>query len=424
MTRRTQVLRAGVVVGMSLLAGCLWPVQGQGPNRQAHNDLETAITVDTVASLAPAWSAPVDEGPVGDPVTSAAGIHVNDTRAVYGFDPATGARRWRYGVAAPATMDQPLVNGDRLIANMRVPDDFLGHGAHVGLDPATGAALSGEDVERVLAVRGDRFVSFDDFGFPRLLAWEEFLSVVDTTTGQEICCHGLFYLEGQAPTHPQLTLGSSLVLHGGPGLLTFQPPGGLHTFGNGVRAYALDGSVAPCSSAELAAACATWTTRTDGTTTTAPVLSDDETTAYVGTDAGTVYAVDTATGAVRWTASVGSAVTDAPALAGGRLFVPTAAGDLLVVRAAGCQTATCAPLWRGTTGSAITQQPAVAGGVVFTGSADGSLRAFPAGGCGRPSCLALWAAFTGSAITGAPAVSAGHLYAGTADGRVVAYTLP
>jgi hypothetical protein len=52
-------LRAAALAAVAsvALAGCFWPVPGQGPDRRSRNDSETAIGVDTVASLAPAWEA-------------------------------------------------------------------------------------------------------------------------------------------------------------------------------------------------------------------------------------------------------------------------------------------------------------------------------------------------------------------------------
>ena len=162
--------------------------------------------------------------------------------------------------------------------------------------------------------------------------------------------------------------------------------------------------------------CPTWGLPVDGTTSTAPVLSSDQQVAYVATDAGTVYAVDTETHAVIWSLAFGTAVTATPALAGGTLFVPMATGNLLALDAD-----TGALKWAGLVDSRVTVQPAVAGGVVFTGAANGTVAAFNAAGCGSGFCTRLWSISTGSPISGAPAVSAGRLYVGTQDGRVLAF---
>ena len=121
-----------------------------------------------------------------------------------------------------------------------------------------------------------------------------------------------------------------------------------------------------------------------------------------------------------------STVADAPAVAGGRVFVPTSGGELAVLAAGGCGSATCAPVWTGSTGSAVTVQPAVAGSgagaVVITGGADGGLDAFPAAGCGAATCAPSWSGAAGAPITGAPAVSNGRVYVGTEAG-IVAFGL-
>lgn len=422
MGRLTGPVRVGMIAAALVLAsGCFWAQPGGGPSRQAYNALETAITTDTVADLTLAWEAQLDQGAAGDPITSIRGIHVNDAASVYGFDRASGARMWDHDVAAASyTMGQPSVQGDRVSVNMVSGSPDAQGGARVELDPRTGAVLREPVDGRVAASRGTRQVVFGE-SLNHLGVWLWSLTVVDTTTGTALCCGGLFGAGQFESVPPPLTLSSTSVLNSGQGILREPQPFDPDAVGNGVRAYTI-GETALCEAGTYM--CPNWATPTDGTTATAPVLSPDEATVFVGTDAGTVYAVDTHTGAVRWSAPVGSAVTDAPALAEGVLHVPTAGGDLVALAADGCGVPTCAPLWSASTGSPITQQPAVAGGVVFTGSADGSLNGFDAGGCEAPTCAALWSASVGSEITGAPAVSHGQLYVGTADGRLVAYALP
>src|SRR5690606_6697162 len=111
-TKRTSTAWFAVTASALLVtSGCLWGAPGQGANRQASNVLEDDIGIDTVGSLAPLWTATVDEGAAGDPVTSTEGVHVDDSRHVYAFDFATGARRWSVGVDAPLEMRQPWVRG-------------------------------------------------------------------------------------------------------------------------------------------------------------------------------------------------------------------------------------------------------------------------------------------------------------------------
>jgi outer membrane protein assembly factor BamB len=221
------------------------------------------------------------------------------------------------------------------------------------------------------------------------------------------------------PLPPAMTLGTARLYQAGVG--TMLPP---TSSGNGVRAFPVATAPPSCGLGPAPdLLCPAWATPVDGEMATSPVLGEGETTVYVGTDAGTLYALDAATGAVEWTAAVGAGIVDPPALADGKLYVPTGDGDLVVLAAGGCGAATCSPLWQGATGSPIRVQPAVAGGVVFTGSADGTVAAFDAAGCGAAACPSLWDADAGGAVSGAPAVSGGRLYVG-AGADLVAFALP
>jgi outer membrane protein assembly factor BamB len=191
---------------------------------------------------------------------------------------------------------------------------------------------------------------------------------------------------------------------------------------NAVRAYPLRDGRSTCGPAAAPYfVCADWTSPLDGTTATAVVLHPGGEVGYVGTDAGTIHAFDTATGSVLWTGDAAGPITETPALADGTLYVPTSSGDLVAFAADGCGTATCPPAWRAATGGAITSQPAVAGGVVFTGGGNGAIHAFPAAGCGAPACGALWSADAGASIVGGPAVSNGRLYVTTDAPALIAY---
>jgi outer membrane protein assembly factor BamB len=136
-----------------------------------------------------------------------------------------------------------------------------------------------------------------------------------------------------------------------------------------------------------------------------------------------LHALDARTGALLWSVDLDSHAAAAPALADGRLFVPTQGGRLVVVSARGCGAATCSPLWSASSGGWMFQQPVVAGGVVFTSSFDslnGFIRAFDAAGCGSPTCPPLWQGWVDGEIT-TTAVSDGRLFVGTAHQQVIAF---
>lgn len=399
-------LAVGAMV--SSAGGCWWPMPGSGPNRQANNDVEGQITLETLAALEELWAAETGGEDVGDPVTSAWAVHVNDTTSVYGFAPDSGDRVWEHEPDGIVSMEQPYVSGDEVWASA-LGGGQGGVGPTVILDAATGATVRTVVDDHALGALSDDHAVVWGMGVTSTV------DVLDRETSTWVCCGDLLFgAAGRRPRWP-VTLGSDAFFDAGYGLTHTE----IDDIGNGVRRYPVD-SPRPCSILPIGM-CPVWVTPLDGTDSALPVLSDDQGTVYVGTNAGTVYALDATTGAIRWSAALGSPVTDSPALADGTLYVPTEADGVVALDAAGCGASVCSPRWTGPTVGAVTQQPAVAGGVVFAGTADGTVVAFDAAGCRAPSCDAAWSASTGSAITGAPAVSDGRLYVGTADGRLIAY---
>jgi hypothetical protein len=412
---------AGLLVGSAGLTGC-WPAPGQGPDRASYNGIEAAITPATVDQLSTKWTASSDGGAIGDPIVSDAGVHFTASEKLYAFT-RNGAPMWTKSVpdsGALVDMGQAFAtDGRRLVVGSGF-GNLGGHWTTEVLDAATGATLSTPAHGLVDGLRGST-VLLDSYGFGSGTPIGITIGIADLADPSVGWSGAIDVRSSGEPFAPPMTLGTARAYQGGPGLM--RQPTGDPTRENGVRAYpvATRGPLCPGTTFVV---CPVWSTPVDGVNATSPVLASDESTVYVGTDAGTVYAVDAATGAVRWTAAVGAPVKDSPALANGKLYVPTGDGDLVVLAAGGCGAATCSPLWTGATGSSIGVQPAVAGGVVFTGSADGTVTAFDAAGCGAATCPSLWDAGTGSAVTGAPAVSAGRLYVGTTDGHLYAFGLP
>jgi outer membrane protein assembly factor BamB len=415
---------AGVAVLSVTLAGCWWQ-PGYGPLRQGSNPIEDGLTVADVASLEEAWTATVDDGPVrGEPVASAQGLlHVGDDRAAYGIRPADGTRAWRAAVVpsdlpADATTRGLTSDGTTVhVAWGGVPDS----GSIAELDAATGteagpgigpsgtighvepivrdgtlvAAYSGY-VERTLAVTGHLVSSSDG-------EW----NVMATIQVSPLL---------PAPTSPAITSDRFYA-----GVQDFLPdywgvPGGRPILGGW--------DLEPCG---VTGPCApnVWT-QLDGAPTT-PVASSDEATVFVATDAGTVYAVEAATGAVRWTSALGSPITHRPALTPDALYVVTGAGELVTLDPAGCGEPACDPVASTTLHGAPAAAPAVAAGVVYAASAGGAIEAFAADQLDSDSNRdghspePLWSTSVGAEITGGPIVTGGRLLVGTDDGRLVAF---
>jgi outer membrane protein assembly factor BamB len=405
------------LAGVLVLSGC-WAVPGQGPDRSGYNPFEATLTIDTVESLGQAWSTQVGVSTV-DPVISGGLVHVNG-----GVSIRTGEVVWTSPTGEGQVWTGPvLVDDGRLVTGAQA---YRYPGETTAVDAATGdVPVAGlPDVGVPNAIRGDVIVG------QRMTdeVWAGTLLLVHLTvaheTDPEVGWSGYINIgwSGDVRFSEDVTLARERVHVTGPGLLATAAGDG--TLGNGVRAYPITAPAENCGPADQPRyACPSWATPLPGSTATSAALDADNSTLFVGVDTGSVHALDEATGAIEWSADVGSAVSATPSVAEGVLFVPTAAGELLAFDADGCGEAMCSPLWSATTGAAIDAQPAVAGGVVYTGSSDGSLDAFATAGCGGSLCTAVWSADTGSAITGAPAVSRGRLFVGTADGRLVAYAI-
>lgn len=378
------------------LAGC-WPVPGQSADRDGYNEIEQAFDVDSVAGFTERWSVTVDDvGPrgLGPAVVSIGGgvrVHVTSGRTVSTFDARNGSLLWESvpDASNPAfeELDTEVFVFRGFLATSVRTTGSRWEAVQCGLTTGNCSTLGGELPGRVESVR--------EPAPNRLIMLVSHFSGT-SQSGQAYFGGGSTVHLTDQPNDSRLTVGRTQMFHAGVGVGTAPA--------NGVRAYPIAGG-------------AGWATPIDGADATSPVLSADGATVYVGTDAGTVYALSTADGARRWSRPVGAAVTAPPALAEGRLHVPTAAGLVTLSTAGG-------PLWSSAEDEAVTVQPAVAAGVVFTGTS-GGVQAHDATGCApATSCDAVWSDATGSPITGAPSVASARVYVGTQDGRLVAYGLP
>lgn len=397
-----------------MVAGGCWGQPGFDAHHQGSNPIESVLTPATVGALAPAWTAQVDTGPVRADAVVSGGldvVHVSDDLAAYGLDTATGTRRWRTPVVpagAPAGMvaGPVTVDGDQLLAPWGAGSADSGaivslaaaDGHLVGQTPRNGPmAVTARSPWRVSAANGfvEATLPFSGVNVAGPVSW--FL-LTEFGTGPA----------APPPTDASLTADRFFV-----GL------GGGFYGANVLDAWDLDRGCPVVGPQQQPGACPPdLRTQLDGRPTT-PVIDDAEATVYTATAAGTVYSVDAATGAVRWTAPAGGPVHLRPALGSGGLFVATDDGRLLTFDPAGCGAATCAATRTVTLAGPPDTPPALAGGVVYAASAGGTVAAYPA--TGPAPAAPLWSAALGSRITGGPTVALSTLYVGTADGRVVAY---
>lgn len=152
-----------------------------------------------------------------------------------------------------------------------------------------------------------------------------------------------------------------------------------------------------------------WATPTGAAVESSAAISGG--TAYVGSDDGTLYALNIALGSVRWSVATGGPVKSSPAVTTSSVIFGSEDG---YVRALDPGTGTL--LWKTNLGTAIDSSPTLSGGTVFIGGADGAVRALNAG-----TGAVLWAAATGAAVTSSAAVDAGRVFIGSGDGAVYAY---
>ena len=410
MNVRRFVRGVAAAVAAVALAGC-WPMVGQGPHRQGYNPYERTLTIDNVTTLTPEW----DVAGGDRDLVAADRVVVASGTVVSGYDLATGAERWRVGPAyrnlpygAPvldrgiAYIPQPVVgifNYEHDLQTGEVVPVSLGGGGVV--------AISGDDV-LLEDSKPDPSYTFGTYSFR-----------VDDRAAPGAGWGGVTHVQTQVmgpPEEVHLSLGSGAVYSSGYGLLTTTAGDGAS--GLGVRAFGPE-QPATCGPAGNATyACPRWVTPIDGTQATPPVVGPGETTLYVATDAGTVYAVDAATGAVQWSAALGAAILAPPALAEGLLYVPLSTGDVQVLATDGCGAPTCSPLWTAATGGIVGSQPSVAGGVVYVGVDSGHVLAFDATGCGAATCSPVWSHEMGGPVVPSPIVTSGRLIV-TAGGRLV-----
>ena len=182
--------------------------------------------------------------------------------------------------------------------------------------------------------------------------------------------------------------------------------------GNNVSAFDIDQS---CPVGFSEPTChPTWSTPVDGLATSVVAEEQARNSLYLGTSAGTAYALDASTGAVRWSTPLGAgAITQVPAFDGALVYYATDAGAVIAI-----DPSSGAVRWRSTLGAAPTAQPAVAGGVVYVGASDGTVRAFAAAGCSASPCGPVWSTDAGGSIDGVVPAD-GHLYVTVGSGITV-----
>lgn len=392
-------LRAlGILVLLSaLLPGC-WLQPRYSATRGGWNPDERILTSTNAADLVELWQAQVASG-VNAPIAVGHSLFVTTTSGVATrLAAASGDVQWRQDLSDGATeglsLGAPVWHGNQIV----IPWSFFRFGNVFRLAPATGAVVGGGDVTN--AFFADASVADD---------------VVAVINGS--------FAPGIGVAHVSWTTRATIFTGGMPRISSYAIVGDHVLWGSDGTALGYGPVCQPFPAPVPQDWCAPhWTTGLSATIVGGPAGNGPEQVVYAD-GSGTVSVLDVATGALRWTASLGAGAAAAPAVAGGTILVPTVDGRLVSLPAPGCGAATCEALWEAELGSPASQPPAVGGDVAYVGTQTGDLVAVALGGCAA-TCDPLVTLSTGSAISGGPIVHDGRLIAGTADGRVVAFGLP
>lgn len=383
-----------------------WPQAGYAAAHAGFNPTERTITAQNVGSLVEHWH--VDGiASAGAPIVANGRVFVVGGPSAWAFSVEDGSQLWKQTYEVEdvcCSLFDPVITpqGD-VLAEL----GWLGGGGALDFDSATGA-FTGEPEfhggSTNFAVRDSDVFSLT-FGYGS---------------------GGPFFLGLSGPYEGFVYFGSFGARALGPTLVGRFAVVALDFQFTGSQGQLLGFDLDQCPNPTPLGSCsAAWsvplaTTGPYGATT--PVAFGDE--VAVATTNGVLSIYAAASGDLRWSGVVGSGVSDAPAVAHGRIFVPGERGVIRVFDADGCGSATCEPIGRFKLGSPPVGSPVVAGNVLYAGTRDGRLVAFRARGCGAASCEPRWSVDLGARIEEGPIVTGGRVYATTRAGRLIAYGLP
>jgi outer membrane protein assembly factor BamB len=139
-----------------------------------------------------------------------------------------------------------------------------------------------------------------------------------------------------------------------------------------------------------------------------PAVADG--TVYLGSDDRRVYALNAATGRLRWSYTTGNGIYAGPAVSGGIVYIGSDDGKLYALNAA-----TGRLRWSYTSPYSIESTPVVADGTVFFGGFDHKVHALSAA-----TGHLRWSYSAQDAVTSSPVVEGGTVYFGSFDDKVYA----
>ncbi|HLY30012.1 MAG TPA: PQQ-binding-like beta-propeller repeat protein, partial [Ktedonobacterales bacterium] len=151
-----------------------------------------------------------------------------------------------------------------------------------------------------------------------------------------------------------------------------------------------------------------WKFDTSGAVGSSPAVANGM--VYIGSNDGSLYALDASTGSLMWEYQTGDVVHSSPTVANGMVYVGSNNSNVYAL-----DTTTGSLVWKYQTGDIIDSSPTVANGTVYVGSNDGNLYALDA----STGSLA-WEYQTTGKIHSSPIVADGMVYFGSYDDDVYA----
>ncbi len=375
-----------------------WPQIGGGPAHTGRQDAPIAPPLQSLWTRAVGGSIALGSPVVADGVVvvSVADRAGGNRGGLVALELATGVERWRYTTPYP-TSNAPAIESGIVVVG-------LGNGELHAVDLADGAPRWIFD-----AADGLPMLESSLWAAPTIadgvvyVALQGAFTAIDLATGDEVWRHD------RTNNYPWLGSLAAVAIADGTALAAFNRDDGL------VGASAATGSQ-------------TWANTSGATVAINATPIVDNGVVYLANARGEVSAAELATGRMIWTRATatggfdwGYTITAAPALAGGRLFVPSQWDDLIALDAD-----TGAELWRYTTTggplnfahyrstqAGFAASPVVTGDLVWIGRPDGKLVALDvADGAERFSTQ------LGAPIVSAPAPAGGYLVVATYDGSV------
>lgn len=443
MRRRAWWRSAVAVAAVFGLSGCFWGQSGFDAGGSGYNPYESRVTAANVSSLVELWRADVDGIGIESVVQSGEGlIHVADHQAVYGFDAATGERRWRTPLAGLHTGSVfPAADSDDVVIGAYGAPS--GPGSLAQMDAASGALMGATPIDArtidghggvLQTVRtGDwavtGFAGYWLVGTSYLPWWEADFTVTNLADPSRSWSYTNpldTSKETQSISNPVIVGDRVYAVLRTIRLVSRDP-------------FVLEVARLQVAGWDLAEPCTSpcdpdWTVDLPRERSGSGLAASRDGTTLFTSVAGKLHAVDIASGTVAWTADAPASVGGAaPAATPDGVFVTNEVSSgpgsaLIAYPPGGCGTPTCAPAWTTPLPGNALGQVAATEDLLFVATSDNTLAAYPA--VCTDGCAPLWSINLGTRfMSSPPVVSRGRVVVATRSddgttGAIMAFGLP